>query len=209
MKYDDEKILRAYSSNWKEWVDIAKRQAFVSRYLFPEVLSYFDKNNSILELGAGVGQLSMIAEEKGYDIVGSDYCPEFVQYMSARLKHTKRVDAQDILGDTSHAWSGIFTQGLSVLVTKDIGVIQKTYESIFEALEPGGRFVFIFPRADRSRYSRMEEHRGVYIKAGFKEIALFRQQMLPAPLYKYGAARLVEYIFGRYLGIRDIIVLGK
>jgi SAM-dependent methyltransferase len=209
VSFDNKNITKGYSSNWEIWIDIAKRQEFVSGYLFPVLLTYFQQGSLILELGAGVGQLCEIAEREGYEVVGSDFCEEFIQYMENKISNVRKLDALNIMADTQEQWFGIYAQGLSVLITKDLETVRKAYGSIFEALKPGGRFLFIFPRADRSKYSRAVEHRSIYKRIGFKEIALFRQQALPAKFYKYKLARTVERVIGKYVGIRDVIVLEK
>lgn len=210
LKYDNKITSQEYSNNWKEWVDIAERQRYVSQYLFSDLLQYFSKNQVLLELGAGVGQLCEVAQSSGYSVIGSDYCDEFVLFMKNKKIKALKVNALNI--QETHKNSslyGIYAQGLSVLVTKDEEIIFDTYRSIYKALAPTGRFVFIFPRGHKDRYSRASEHEKIYRSIGFNKVCSLRQQAFPALMYQHSFIRLLEKILGQFLGIRDVIVLEK
>ncbi|OAD24064.1 methyltransferase [Candidatus Thiomargarita nelsonii] len=208
MKYESEKIISSYNDNWQQWIDIAKHQEFSSGYLFPPLLNYFDKNKPILELGAGVGQLCKIAQHYGYNVVASDYCDAFVDYMTNEKLVAEKIDALNIPTGQKR-WHGIYTQGLSVLVTKDLDTVLKTYKSIYDALAQRGKFIFIFPRAKKTKFSRAAQHKQIYTQIGFKEIEVFRQQAFPATLYRKNLIGFLEKYLGKLIGIRDIIILEK
>ena len=199
-----------YSTYWKQWIGIAERQRYVTDYLFPDILQYFSKKQKILELGAGVGQLCKVANTSGYSVLGSDYCDNFVSYMRENNMTAVKIDALNIEHNTQNtSFDGIYAQGLSVLVTKDEEIISCTYRSIYKALTPKGRFIFIFPRGSKIKYSRASEHEKIYSNIGFKKIHSFRQQAFPAFLYKYRIIRFFEKFLGSFFGIRDIIILEK
>ena len=204
LEYNNKVTSQEYTNNWKEWINIAERQRYVSKYLFPDILSYFSKDQVLLELGAGIGQLCDIAQSSGYSVIGSDYCDEFVAYMKEKNIEAVKINALDMQNsykdDSLH---GVYAQGLSVLVTKDEKTILDTYKSIYKSLSPSGRFVFIFPRGSINRYSRAFEHEDIYRSVGFKKIVSFRQQAFPALMYKYLFVRLSEKILGRFFGIRN------
>ncbi|NOT86433.1 MAG: methyltransferase domain-containing protein [Methylococcaceae bacterium] len=210
MNYDNESIVALYNSSLREWISIAERQKYSSDYLFPKIFDFLraDKYAPILELGSGVGQLAKIALKHGYKVLGSDYADAFVAHMKNEGIECRKIDALTV-GNEEYKWQAIFTQGLSVLITKDMATVELAYRSIYKALQAGGRLVFLFPRGDKSKYSRANEHRPVYLNVGFREIKTFRQQAFPAALYKFKIVHFFESLVGSFIGVRNVIVLEK
>lgn len=210
MKYDIEKIISGYNASLQAWVGIAERQNAASAYLFPKLFPYLnvDKKEPVLELGSGVGQLVKIANRHGYNVTGSDYADAFVEHMRNEGIKCEKINALTV-GDEQHKWKAIFTQGISVLITKDLLIVEWAYRSIYNALQAHGRFIFIFPRCDKSRYSRAIDHRPIYQNVGFREINVFRQQAFPAKFYKFKITHFLESLLGKTIGIRDVVLLEK
>jgi SAM-dependent methyltransferase len=210
MKYDNEKTTSNYNALLTEWVSIATRQNVSSAFLFPKIFPYLcvDKGEPILELGAGAGQLVKLANKHGYNVIGSDYADTFVAHMKNEGIKCEKINALTV-GDEEYKWKAIFTQGLSVLITKDMETVELAYRSIYMALQSNGRFIFIFPRGNKSKFSRANEQRQIYLNIGFKEIEVFRQQAFPSRYYKFKITHWLESLIGNFIGIRDIIVLEK
>lgn len=205
-------VIGEYSDNWEAWIDIARHQHYKDRKLFIPLLRWFSKEANILEIGAGVGQLSTLVKEAGFGgVVASDVEARFIEYMGQSGLKSKFVDAMDIKASSDGIlWDVIFSQGLSPLVSTDMKVVEQVYRSIYDVLVPGGRFLFIFPRSiDTKRYSRLNDHRDIYLSCGFSEIISFRQQVMPAIFYKFAISMLVERPLASLLGTRDVVILAK
>lgn len=197
-----------YSINWHEWIEIAERQHSKDIKLFVPLLDRLPKSGNILELGAGVGQLSLLAKDAGFNITSSDVEPQFITHMKSKGLNAKFIDALNVKdGSCGIVWDGIFTQGVSTIVTTDLKIVARTYRSVFDALKPGGLFLTIHPRNKNGRYSLLDDHKEIYTSCGFTERFVTRQQILPSKLYRYNLSMLPESLLGRYFGIRDIAVL--
>jgi SAM-dependent methyltransferase len=207
--YDQADITTQYDTALDTWIATARRQEAASGRLFLRLLPLLNvgPDDPVLEVGAGVGQLTRIACEQGYSVTASDVVQSFLDYMKESGIPTMKIDARHI--GEPNTWAAIFTQGLSPIITRDLITVRETYESIHSALRPGGRFLLILPRGDQTRFSRASEHRGIYTDAGFTEVAAFRQQLLPAKFYRYRGVGLAESLGGRLRGVRDIRVLQK
>ena len=197
-----------YYENWEEWISISRKQKTKDKLLFPRIVKKF-KKGKILEIGAGVGQLSQYAKELGYQVDSTDYEPKFVEYMTRIGLNAMVVDATRIGEKLFDKYDTIFTQGVSTLAGKDVEIIEATYKSIYDTLVPGGRFIFILARGNKSRFSRLSEHKEIYKNVGFTELEVFRQQAFPSRLYGNKLIAWLESILGPLLGIQDIAVLEK
>ncbi|MEO7124561.1 MAG: class I SAM-dependent methyltransferase [Nakamurella sp.] len=208
-KYSQTRITAEYDASLLSWIATAERQEAVGQVLFSRLLPLLGvgKHDPVLEIGSGVGQLTRIAREHGYSVTGSDVVPSFMDYMKESGIPCTTIDARTI--NISDTWAGIFTQGLSPIITRDLKTVEATYRSIYSALRPGGRFLLILPRGDKARFSRASEHRQIYGDVGFTQLAAFRQQMFPARIYRHKAAVIPELVAGRWFGVRDIRVLQK
>ena len=205
MPYDESKL--------DCWTGIVNRQRAKDELFLTRIAKYFRKGD-ILEIGAGCGQLSVILASRGYQVVATDLQPCFVQYMESKQGLTSSiVDATEISSHIDKKFDNIITQGLSTLINTDTSNIARTYQSVFESLQENGRFIFIFPNAYKSkRYSTIKTHINIIRDTQFNIVRIFRDQILPSPFYgvcNKKAMNLAESCFGRYFGIRNVIVLEK
>lgn len=200
-----------YSQNWNDWINIAERQHAKDIKLFVPLLKHLPSNGKILEIGSGVGQLTALAKSAGYNVIASDVESHFIDYMNKNGIEAQFIDALDIKSCSNGIeWDAIFAQGASPLISNNLDIVRKAYQSIYDALKPEGLFLFIEPRGgDAGKYSYIYDHRDIYLSCGFSEQLVSRQQVLPAPLYKYAISMVPEGILGRFFGTRDIILLQK
>lgn len=196
------------------WIAIARRH-HIRDELFLKWLGQYFVPGLVLEIGAGCGQLSKILMERGYPVIASDNADFFVDYMKQSGIDAIIVDALNIKHCYQESVHNILTQGLSPLVANDLSVVRMTYLSIFEALESGGRLIFIFPtvrRKAQNRYSLLKQHYPLFTEAGFKVVCIRRHQCVPPGLYTMANRHVLNFFdfsIGRLLGIRHIIVLQK
>ncbi len=194
------------------WIATVKRQRVKDELFLDRIDKYFHSGN-VLEIGAGCGQLSAILASRGYNVVSSDLQPFFVDYMKSQGLTSLVVDATEISAYVDEKFDNILAQGLSTIVSTDLSLVRKTYQSVFESLKNNGRFIFIFPNAYRSKkWSAIETHLDIIHSTGFKIIDIFRDQILPSSYYaKFNKSILnfVELHIGKYFGIRYVIVLEK
>lgn len=205
----------SYTENWSEWIAISNHQHHKDRLLFPLIARHF-RPGRILEIGAGVGQLTKMANLMGFDCLASDLEDNFVTCMKRQGIPALKLDALALADCASAPFSTVFAQGLSTLVTKDLAIVEATYRSICQVLDEQGLFVFIFPSVGSrsARWSTLDDHRKIYRRSGFRELLVFRQQLFPSIVYRKlftlrPILSLLEQTIGRYLGIRYVIILQK
>ena len=125
------------------------------------------------------------------------------------------MDATNIPSSVGRAFDNILTQGVSTLVTKDLDLVRRTYESIWDALIPGGRLIFIFPNAYQrpgKPWSTVGQHLPLIEDTGFRTVKRFRNQLFPSKWYHFAPAVVtqpLEYTLGRRFGMRNVFVLEK
>lgn len=202
------------ASQLSQFIQVAQRQR-AKDDLFVETIIPYLRGGELLEIGAGCGQLSELLQQRGVRVTASDLEEFFVEYHASRGLKTQVVDATNILGCISRRFDSVLAQGVSTLVTNDLAMVQATYRSVWECLEPSGRFLFIFPNAygwlDK-RWSKLADHWPIIARTGFTVVDHFRHQVLRSHWYGAmppAAARLVENVVGRHFGLRDVVVLEK
>jgi SAM-dependent methyltransferase len=206
--------MRAYApdvylpSSLAWWIETGRRQEAKDRVLLPRLARNFVPGR-VLELGAGAGQTSLILRELGWDVVASDYAPFFVAHLRSAGLCAQRVDATDISASGVGTFPNIFCQSITPLITSDVGVIARTYRSLYEALEQGGRLVEIHAQAARHELrSTMRTHAEQARLAGFADVRVVRNQLLPSLTYRAPSrplAAFAELLLGRFFGNRFIL----
>lgn len=212
MKYDLEESTQHYDQSFDVWYEIVERQKYFTNYIATIILNFFpESTESVLELGAGLGQYSELFRDTGYDVLSSDVSGVFIDYMEkVKGLNVKKIDATNCTDyPKNKLFDCVFSQAISVLITKDEETIQRAYECVYQSLRKSGRFIFIFPRGKLDRYSRSTDHVRIYEKVGFKILAEFRSQAFPSKLYRYGFIVMIEKVIGHYIGIKDVLILEK
>ncbi|HEY1478863.1 MAG TPA: class I SAM-dependent methyltransferase [Gaiellales bacterium] len=197
------------ASELDEWIEVGQRQAAKDRVLIPRIASSFVPGR-VLELGAGAGQTTLLLRELGWDVVPSDFADFFVDHLEQIGLPALHVDATDIAAAGLEAFPNIFCQSITPLITSDVNIVGRSYRSILEALEPGGRLVEIHAMAGRHELrATMRMHRAEAEKAGFENVRIVRNQLLPSIAYREPMtpfASLAERVFGRFLGDRFVLI---
>lgn len=168
---------------------------------------------TVLELGAGVGQLSRLLNSMGFDVTASDIHPHLVAFMRAQGLRAEVVDARKIDHVLPGPFDNVLTCGLHTLLTKNLEGAVETYRSAFRVLREGGRFTIILGNAHHTpRWCTVKDHLPIIASAGFRIVTRFRDQALPSTWY----ARLpcfmlhaIDATAGRLLGVRNILVLER
>jgi SAM-dependent methyltransferase len=206
--------LKAYApevytpNSLQQWIETGRRQQAKDRVLLPEVARSFVPGR-VLDLGAGAGQTSLVLRELGWEVVASDYAQFFVDHLQSLGLPAHRVDATDIAAAQLGRFANVFCQSITPLITSDLEVVARSYCSIHEALQPGGRLVEIHAQAARHELrSTMRLHAEQARSAGFREVRIVRNQLLPSRAYRAPlrpVAVLAERALGRHLGSRFVL----
>jgi SAM-dependent methyltransferase len=190
----------------------AERQLAKDRHFVRFISRYFI-SGPILEIGAGVGQLSLLLRTIGFNVIASDIQPWMIDYMLSRGLESQVVDCLDIIRSTSRTFPNILAQAPSPFVTSDLSVVRMAYRSVYDALINKGRFVFIFPdNRDASKCSQIREHWPIINETGFRLVKHFRNQIFPSRFYfwlPYSIYRVLESSCGMWFGLRNVIILEK
>jgi len=192
-------------------IDQARRQRAKDRLVVEKLADCF-RPGSILEIGAGCGQLTELLRQRHLDVTASDVQPFFVEYMVARGLPALILDALDLSAGIVKPYDNIFSQSISTLINPDPETIRRTYESVRAALNPGGRFVFILPSRWGKHWSNASDHQLIAEVTGLVLLRKFRNQALPSPLYArlpISALRNIEGSIGRVVGVRWILVFAR
>lgn len=197
-------------------VDLSKKQHAKDTIVLSRICQYL-RPGTILEIGAGCGQLSYELQALGYNVIGSDIEPLFVQHMRSRGLKAMMVDATQISRSLTEPVENILTQGVSTLVTGRLDLVKQTYATIYENLVPTGRLIFIFPITTPTffgppRWSTLKDHLPIIASTGFRNVAIFRSQILPSAWYEQMSkwmATLLENRVGAHIGIRHVLVLER
>lgn len=195
------------------WLDIAAHQQAKDQVLMPDLIRQF-LPGSVLELGAGVGQLSKMLSAAGFQVVASDYAQFFVDHMRANGLQAHRVDATDIGAAGLGEFDNVFCQSITPFITTDYDVVKAAYRSAFSSLRPGGRLIMIHAMVQRRALieSEMTRHAGMAEEAGFVVSSVTRQQLLPSRAYRppfTAVARSLERRFAPKLGNRFVLVASR
>jgi SAM-dependent methyltransferase len=192
----------------QHWRETGRRQEAKDRVLLPEIARAFVPGR-VLELGAGAGQTSLILRDLGWEVVASDYAQFFVEHLQSLGLPAHRVDATDIAASQLGRFANVFCQSVTPLITSDLDVVEQSYRSIREALEPGGRLVEIHAQAARHELrSTMRLHAEQARSAGFRDVRVVRNQLLPSRAYRRPlrpVAALAERALGRHFGSRFVL----
>lgn len=202
-----------YSDPVGIWRDIARRQAEKDWVLIPALFRHFYPNGSVLELGAGVGQLSQLMDDWGYRVVASDYHQFFVDYMLSIGLNAYRVDAMNIAAAGLGQFDNIFSQSITPLTTSDLDVVERTYISMRDSLRPGGHLVMIHAMCSwREIETQARRHMKIASRCGFEKVRAFRNQILPSRAYGLLPAWFtngLEELLGRRWGTRFVLLAEK
>jgi SAM-dependent methyltransferase len=192
----------------QRWIKTGRRQEAKDRVLLPMVARSFAPGR-VLELGAGAGQASVILRDLGWEVVASDYAPFFVDHLQSLGLPAHRVDATDIAASQLGRFANVFCQSATPLITSDMEVVARSYRSIHETLQPGGRLVEIHAQAARHELrSTMRLHAEQALGAGFQDVRVVRNQLVPSWAYRAPLrpiAVLAERALGRHLGSRFVL----
>ena len=197
-----------------EFVATCDRQRPKDERFVKQVLPWL-RSGRVLEIGAGCAQLSELLAQHGVDVMASDIEPFFVDYQKQIGLESLQVNAMDIVSDVGKTFDNIITQGVSTLVTKDLDMVRTTYASVWNALNPAGRLIFIFPNAYQrpgKPWSTIDDHWPLIEEAGFDVVKRFRHQLFPSQWYHHLSPLVtqpLEKTIGQRWGMRNIFVLEK
>jgi SAM-dependent methyltransferase len=180
--------------------------------LFVEALARWFRPGRILEIGAGCGQLSELLKARGFDVTPSDVAPFLTEYMAARGLAPLTLDALDLASGIDRPFENVLSQSISTLITRDEATIARTYQSVWQALVPGGRFVFILPAGFREEWSSPRTHLRIAADASFEVVRRYRHQALPSSSYSRfprWLLRLIDGTIGRVVGVRWVFVFQR
>ncbi|MFT4101561.1 MAG: class I SAM-dependent methyltransferase [Burkholderiaceae bacterium] len=192
-----------------QWQAIARRQHAKDRVLIPLLAQHFVPGR-LLELGAGVGQLSLMLRDLGWDTVSSDFQPVFVEHQRSLGLEAHVVDATDIEHAGLGQFDNLFSHSITPFITHDYDIVAKTYRSTRQALTPGGVMVMVHAMEKwRDVAAEMRRHQALARQAGYARVQVFRNQLLPSAAYRppfTAPARAAELMLGRRLGSRFVLV---
>jgi len=192
----------------RHWIATGRRQEAKDQVLLVRIARSFVPGR-VLDLGAGAGQTSLLLRGLGRDVVASDYAPFFVDHLRSLGLEAHRVDATDISASRLGLFPNIFCQSITPLITSDLSVVARAYRSIHESLEPGGQLVEIHAQAARHELrATMREHANQARRAGFEDVRVVRNQLLPSSAYRAHLrplAAVAERALGPSLGSRFVL----
>lgn len=120
---------------YKEWL------AFSKRHLPTDT-------KRVLELACGTGALAVEFAKEGYDVTALDLSEEMLMVASARVANTEEaIDIQFVQGDMMDlsevgSYQAITCFSDSLCYMPDRQSVQRVLDTVYEALEEGGKFIF-------------------------------------------------------------------
>lgn len=179
--------------------------------LFLRRMRRFLRPGTVLELGAGIGQLSTLMAAMGFDVTASDIHPHLVAFMRSRGLKAEVADARSIERTLRGPFDNVLTCGLHTLLTKELEGAEETYRSAFSVLRPEGRFVIILGNGRPvPHWCTIEDHLPLIANTGFEVVSRFREQVLPSVWYGRLPRLLLwaaDATAGRRFGVRNTLVL--
>lgn len=157
-----------------------------NRWMFETIRPYC--KGHVFEVGSGIGNISRLFLEEGFQLTASDLRLEYIAYLKQQLGHhsnLKDVCSVDlVLPDFTQTYPqliGQFDTVVALNVVEHIEDHQKALENCYQMLKPGGHAVILVP-AFQALYNVFDEELGhfrrytkktltaVEEKAGFKVI---------------------------------------
>lgn len=171
---------------------------------------------SILEIGAGLGRLSRILAEMGFDVIASDYETALVEYMQNNGIRAVRIDATRIRKFLDRNFDNVLCSSISTFIYPDLGPrpMQDTYAAVYDILNPGGKFVVILGTGNdiKGEYTPINDHFRAIRHSGLSMHSFFRNQLLPSPYYgklPAGLLMFLEKSLAGLVGHRYVMILEK
>ena len=111
----------------------------------PAILQQFDKSGmnrgTIVDLGCGGGHWIEHLAGRGYDVVGIDVSPAMVASARERVPRAKLIEGSFAEVPIPRC-DAVTSLGEPINYLNDRRKIQRTYRKVYEALRPGGLFMF-------------------------------------------------------------------
>lgn len=199
------------------WKQKAIKRMFRDIEFYGKIKKYFNKG-TVLELGSAAGNIAIILEDYGFEVVASDYFDFFVEYEQKIGLEAYKIDATDIKKFIDRKFDNILAQGLSPIMRRDKEMVKKTYKSIYDALNTKGRLIMIQtayrhnPSKRKVYYSAKEQLQIVNEMKLFKVARIIKHQCIHHKWYSYSNKKILSFIdfnFAKILPFRYAIILEK
>jgi len=140
-------------------LEVMKEAINYNKYLLDLIISSAQKNDSLIDFGAGSGTFSMPVVTNGYNVI----CVETDPTLSARLKSNGMVVLNDLTQASDESIDYIYSLNVLEHIVDDIGIA----ELWFKKLRPGGKLLVYVP-AFQVLFSSMD-HKVGHIRRYTKE----------------------------------------
>lgn len=143
MTSGNKKVHEKYHNKTSAQLMIISGKNFTYRHLIKYITKYLRKNDSILDIGCGVGTLDFYFASKGYMVTGIDIAENAISACNKTKKHLKLKNVNFIVDDFQKTKLKvkydfiIFTEVIEHLENDD-----KQLKKIYSLLKPGG-FLFL------------------------------------------------------------------
>ena len=199
------------------WKSKALERMFRDIEFYSKIKEYFN-SGSVLELGSAVGNIAIILEDLGFEVVASDYFDFFVDYERKIGLDAYKIDATEISSYVSKKFDNVLGQGLSPIMRRDIEMIKKTYLSIHSALKDHGRLImiqtaYLHKPSKRKTYLSKDEQLEIVKEMNiFKVVKVIKHQFVHHKFYSYFNKSFLSYLdftLAKILPFRHVIILEK
>jgi 2-polyprenyl-3-methyl-5-hydroxy-6-metoxy-1,4-benzoquinol methylase len=184
---------------------IAKADKF-NKWMFETIRPYCHGNT--LEIGSGIGNISLFFIQHGYSITLSDTNEYYIEQLKKNFKDTRIFSIDLVNEDFPEKYARLlqtFDTVVFLNVLEHIDNEKQAIENCRKLLKPGGSLVVLVP-AYTFLFSKMDRELQHYRRYTSKRLfsLVSKKKFIVKKVFYFNALGIVAWTYGKFLGLHSI-----